>query len=109
MEIKVIHRKSEKEFPKTFLFEGENIRHYFGEFKNKKEFVEKYNFERHTFSGHVIGVPEELWKEEGEERAGTYFIVWYNIPNIDELRFVFVMNSRIYITNKGQTVDAAVA
>ena len=109
MEIKIKHRKTEKEFYKNFLFEGDNIYHYFGEFRTKKEFIEKYNLEARNLNGHVIGVPEDIWKEGEDNKGGTFLAIFYNKPNSDELKFIIVMNSRVYITNKGQTVDAIVA
>jgi hypothetical protein len=108
MEIKIVHRKSDNEFAKTYLYEGENITHFFEEFKSKKEFIEKYNVHTHKLFGGVVGVPDEIWKEDSHECSGGFQIIFYNVSDGDECKFIIVMNSRIYITCKGQTVDTII-
>lgn len=108
MEIKVMHRKNENEFYKTYLFEGENIYHFFETFEDNEDFIKKYNFHtnNNTTDGTVIGVPGELWESDSKNKKGTILFIFF--INGYELNFIVLMNSRVYITNKGHTIDKVV-
>ena len=104
MEVKIIHPRNRDGLVVTNLFEGDNIYHYYIPFSNKNDFIEKYNFEtNHELNGTVIGLPEDIWKSDGDQYRGTFLVIFYEKDQ--QLNFIVTMNSKVYITCKGQTVD----
>ena len=102
MEIKIIEKSKGQ---KTSIFEGADIRHEHIVYNSGEDFIQKYNelgFSANELSGHVLGVPEEIWKKGNKIGSGYFLLIYYRI---DELKFIVVKNATVFITNKGQTID----
>ena len=109
MTIKVIqHKRAGKVEPVggqvTHLYEGERIQHNFVNFSDRKEFLEKYNeIVKGLGCAHVIGIPDEYWKDK-EIEANMFLCIYYG--NLNELeRCIILQNATIYVMQGGQTID----
>lgn len=90
--------------PVTHLYEGERIQHKYVDFKNREEFLKKYNnIVEGLGDAHVTGIPQEYWKEKQIE-PGMFLCIYYSCGDKLE-RCIIVQNSIVYITQGGQTVD----
>jgi hypothetical protein len=105
MEAKIVNFNDAKECV-THLFEGESIMHQTLYFNKKSEFLEKYNSLTKGMEGHILHVPEEMWKENTEEIEGCFLHIRYEKNEC--LYYIIVMKSRVYITCKGHTVDTVI-
>jgi hypothetical protein len=101
MEIKVI--SNETEARKVNIFDGDEIYYHEYQFKDKNDFKEQYKKLTGTLTGHVLNTPDDIWKDDLPERNGSFICM--NYEKDDVYMFAIIMNSKVYITNKGQTVD----
>jgi hypothetical protein len=101
MEVKVISHESEQK--RVNIFEGEDIYYSNHKFSCKQDFIDQYNKLTDNLTGRVLGVPEDIWKNESAERTG--FFTYLNYEKDGNFMFAVIMNSKVFITNKGQTVD----
>ena len=106
MELKIVevaHTEEQHDF-KTFICQADDIRHERVYYDSKDDFINKYNKITKDLTGGVIGIPDEYWKGENVKAKG-YFIFCLYQDKHDELRFIVFENRKMYITNKGTTVD----
>ena len=91
----------------TYLFEGKNLFHKFINYESRKDFQDKYTEHTKNISGHVIGLPEYCWnnKDKEHENMSGFFLRIYFGDKKDELNFLIVKDSTIFVTNKGYTID----
>jgi hypothetical protein len=103
MEIKIIQTQG-KYGNETHIFEGDFVNHCLVPFSDKNDFIEKYCKVTMKMEGCVIGIPEHAWNgKEDLDFKGSFIIVKYQ--RNEQLNFIVIMNSTVYITCKGQTVD----
>lgn len=93
----------ETELRRVNIFDGDDI--YYGEhrFESKNDFIKQYNDLNNNMMGRVLGVPADMWNEKTDDRKGAYIYLNYEKDGV--FMFAIIMNSKVYITNKGQTVD----
>lgn len=101
MEIKIINHNENE----TFIFEGYDIVYHFYSFKNQNEFLEYWGKISETDNDiRAIGIPTEYWDDMKKCDIGTIIELFF-YDNKDERKLIIVRRSKIYITNKGQTID----
>jgi len=109
MEIKINCNEPTSEFVggSSHLFEGKNIVHRFVYFKNVGEFKDKYISCTQGKVGYVVGVPESFWndKKNNEEVSGYFLFLTFTEADTGDFNFIIIMNSTIFITSNGQTID----
>jgi len=110
MEIKIVeHEKTKETFEmsyKTHIFEGENIRHEHIYFKDQEDFAKKHKERTDFLSGNMIGIEDDLCNTEKEKMCGQFILIYYDKNN--ERKYIIIRNSKIFITNKGQTIDTII-
>lgn len=107
MEIKIVETilgEGQHQFD-TFICEGDNIHHKKIYFNSKTEFLNKYNGLTKNLEGGVLGIPEDYWLDKGEKDIKGYFIFCLYDDKYDNLKFIVFKNRKMYVTNKGTTVD----
>lgn len=106
MEIKIVEQNgTEYAGLRTTILEGTEISHESVYFANKDKFQEIYSKKTQGITGHVIGIPNDYWKQEGPDIGNEYFhLLFYNNLR-GEIEFIVVKNAIIYITTNGQTID----
>lgn len=109
MTIKVIQHKMVGKVeqigrPMTHLHECDRIHHKFVDFKDREDFLEKYNdIVKGLGETHVSGIPDEYWKDK-DIPANTFLCIFYGIRDKSE-QCLILQNSTVYIMQGGQTVD----
>jgi hypothetical protein len=102
MEIKVI---TDGTPTTTYLFEGDDVMYSFKWFTDREEFLKLYKEETGICSASIIGIPDSYWGEK-EIDAGDFVSLLFFPKGYEEVgRVLILKNCRIYITNKGNTID----
>jgi len=109
MTIKVIQHKNAGKIdqvgrPMTYLREGEEVYYKFVDFKNRVEFLERYN---KTIEGRgsvsIAGIPDEYWGKK-EIEAGMFLCIYYG-KRSETPNCLIEQNATIFIMQGGQTID----
>ena len=110
MTIKVIQHKIDADkveqvgIPAIHLYEGERVQYKFIDFKNREDFIEKYNkIVKGLGDAHVIGIPPEYWGNK-EVEPNMFLRIFYGIRDKIE-QCLILQNATVYVMQGGQTVD----
>jgi hypothetical protein len=73
----------------------------------QEEELELYKKHCGGLHGSAIGLPDNIWDAEDEGKYQNSFLaLFYNRGQ--ELQFLIIMFSKVFITNAGQTVDVII-
>lgn len=90
--------------PVVHLYEGERVQYKFVDFKNREDFLKKYNKIIEGLGDvHVTGIPKEYW-ENKEIEPNMFLRIFYSIRDKIE-QCLILQNATVYVMQGGQTVD----
>jgi len=99
MTMKIIHNTGEEQ--DTSLFEGNNLRYRYVNFKDFKDYCQKWG---ELTEGHSIPCDGNACYVGEDEGAGSFLAIHYN-DNNRELCFIGARKSTVYIMHEGKTID----
>lgn len=93
----------------TCLYEGNDIQHKFIPFKNVEDFHHNFLEITQNVPTNIIGIPEGFYKKDYKDKDSPGFFLLISRVDIDkDWKYIVVMNSTVFITNKGQTIDKVI-
>jgi len=110
MEIKIVdcplvEGQHERE---TFMCVANDIKHKRVYFESLEESVSKFKKLTEELEGGVLGLVDYYWdnrkKDETVPEKGYFIFCTYKDKN-DEFKYIAFKNRKMYVTNKGTTVD----